>query len=98
MARIDRQEVPTARVVKPPTASADEGSSNSVRIPSSGPAGARRELRLGYRQPPYAPCSSAAMAGALDGPTGDPLESANPISRCGPVEMPTIPEPTSDTT
>ena len=27
-------------------------------------------------------------------PIGEPLESAKPISRCGPVEMPTIPGPT----
>jgi len=31
------------------------------------------------------------MVGALEGPIGEPAASANPISRCGPEEMPTIP-------
>jgi len=26
-------------------------------------------------------------------PIGEPLESANPISRCGPLEIPTMPGP-----
>lgn len=47
------------------------------------------------RQPWYAPRSSAIMAGAVCGPSGVPEPSEKPISRCGPVEMPTIPAPTS---
>ena len=36
--------------------------------------------------------------GAVPGPSGPPPGPAKPISRCGPVEIPTIPAPTSPIT
>lgn len=44
-------------------------------------------------QPPYEPWSNDIIVDALPPPIGPPLESANPISMCGPVEIPTIPGP-----
>src|SRR5690349_15981785 len=44
-------------------------------------------------RPQYDPCRSESIV-PLPEPIGEPLESAKPISRCGPVEIPTIPGPT----
>ncbi len=45
--------------------------------------------------PPYALWSSESMVEAEPPPIGVPLASLKPISTCGPLEMPTIPGPTS---